>query len=261
MKLKILLTVILKTTLISANFNFLRTHLKSAFKTLNINSSPDGEIQPTEFPISTKNCFKCGVNKSDRKQCRKHRPNLSVWKCKKFGCCYNAEDKMCYRPSKKECPLAKCEAVQLKKRELVRSEIPGTCPAGFCFDRKRDQCFQKDEPVCPKLLKKNVEYKRCGWKKIKKNFCELEEGCCWNKRKRFCHYGAEKEMKAPWTESVEITNLTTEAPEILTEPVFFRKPTSKPAQKPIPTTSKFENLPNMVKNLTNEVLEANIQCI
>lgn len=166
---------------------------------------------------------------------------------------------MCYRPSKKECPLAKCEAVQLKKRELVRSEIPGTCPAGFCFDRKRDQCFQKDEPVCPKLLKKNVEYKRCGWKKIKKNFCELEEGCCWNKRKRFCHYGAENEMNAPWTESAEITNLTTEAPEILTEPVFFRKPTSKPAQKPIQTTSKFENLPNMVKNLTNEVLEANIQ--
>merc|ERR1712226_571602 len=204
--------------LISANFNFnLKSHLDTAIKSLYTRNNSTNSTQPTEFPLTNRKCFQCAVNKLDRKLCRKNNPHLKPYKCKRFGCCYNAEDKMCYRPSKKQCPLSRCESVNVKKRSLITEILNSdrsTCP--YCYDGKREQCYLPDKPVCPRVLKENVEYKRCGWKRIKRNYCELESGCCWNKQKRFCHYGVvQEEEKEGEEEETDEVELKTEPVEIL----------------------------------------------
>lgn len=193
------------------NANFLASHLENAINSI---FTIESEPAPTEFPVSKldQTCHRCSVNTEDRTRCRRNRKTMKPYPCRKRGCCYDWSAKQCYRPSKKKCASPRCEAVTISKR-VVWGEIGVKAACPECWDGKRGTCFKPAKPYCPLELDENVEYKRCGWRRIKKKFCELNEDCCWNKEKKLCHYSVPEVTTTPLVITLMTEPNTTIPPE------------------------------------------------
>jgi len=180
---------------------------------------------------------KCAINKLDRVACNEKSPNgyTGAYKCKKSGCCFDAEDKQCYKPAARKCPVPRCEAVKVSERTVLGRYQQSKKTCRNCWDNRRSQCFKKSEPVCDAGKVNEV----CGWGKIGKNQCLGKSHCCWHDAQQKC-------FKATVSENNALNELIEAS---------FKKTTEKPA-----TTTVYERSTKVVpKNVDDEMSSKDLE--
>lgn len=144
-------------------------------------SRPSGQItlakpNPIAAAEASRSCLSmCAINKEFRQQCTGN--PTTPYDCKRRGCCFDNEDKACYRPAKSYCPRPRCEAVEISER--VECDNPSGTLRGClalaptcCWDHRNKSCFKKAEVQCPAVYKPEVTAEDiCGWKRISKPQC------------------------------------------------------------------------------------------
>lgn len=230
-----------------------------------IKSNPYASARGTQKQY--KQCLSmCAVNKENRVQCRAENNPKLPYECKSRGCCYDNEEKACYRPAKNFCPRPRCEAVELSQREACPANDLNSClklAPGCCWDNKLGQCYKRAEVTCPATYKKVVKASEiCGWRRISKPQCLAKKECCWNDQAGYCVHSV-KNQTAILSNFIN-SQLNTGASKIevvekVAEPVTTPTAPSKVTQpKPTVTIPTYEQLEKNFDDVLSKYVNAQL---